>query len=211
MRANSVKSSYTARGHTRMMPTALSAAEAFNRFAETTAAPSRCDPALAFETPELARALALWQEKAGAHGLPSRHELGARALKAFLPNVVIVDAVGDRPTRRYRFRLEGTALVELLGDHTGKFFDEAVASPFRERWSAMMDATLDGGAPLRFFGSIEYDAQDYLSLELLLTPLSDEGVEAVLLVAYARSSALEVFKEYRDRLVAARRAAGGQD
>jgi hypothetical protein len=176
------------------MPTARSAAETFNRFAETTAAPSRCDPMLAFETPELAHALLLWQEKAGAHGMPSRRDLGARALKAVLPNVVIVDAVGDGPTRRYRFRLEGTALTELLGDHTGKFFDEAVVSPFRERWSAMMDATLDGGAPLRFFGRIEYDTQDYLSMELLLAPLSDEGAQAVLLVGYARSSAPEMFR-----------------
>jgi hypothetical protein len=191
------------RYQTPTMPTARSAAEAFNRFAETSAAPSRCDPTLAFETPELAHALVLWQEKVGAHGMPSRHDLGARALKAFLPNVVIVDAVGDRPARRHRFRLQGTALTELLGDHTGKFFDEAVVSPFRERWSAMMDATLDGGAPLRFFGRLEFDAQDYLSMELLLAPLSDEGAKAVLLVGYARSSAPEVFRSLVKNTVSA--------
>ncbi len=136
------------------MPTdrASAAAEEFNRFAERTAAPSRCDATLAFATPALTQALALWREKAGARAIPSRHDFDAHALKAYLPTVAIVEAVDESETRRYRFRLMGTAIADLLGDHTGKFIDQAVVSPFRERWSAAMSAALAAGAPLRPFG-----------------------------------------------------------
>src|SRR5271155_1371775 len=172
---------------------ARSAAEEFNRFAVRAAAPSRCDPTLAFETPMLGRALALWQEKAVGREIPSRRDMGARALKAFLPHVTIVDVVGEGAARRYRFRLLGTAVADLFGNLTGKFVDEAIVSPFRERWSAIMSATLDAGAPLRFFGRVEYNNRDYLSLELLLAPLSDESAEAILLVGSARASDPHVF------------------
>lgn len=172
---------------------AAAAAEEFNRFAEATLSPSRCDPSLAFGTQQLINALALWQEKAGTRAMPSRRDLDARTLKTFLPQIAIMDAVGDGPTRRYRFRLMGTTVADLLGDHTGKFIDEAVVSPFRERWSAIMDATLAAGAPLRFFGRVEYNDLSYLAMELLLAPLRDDGADFILFVGYARSSALHVF------------------
>jgi hypothetical protein len=170
------------------------AAEEFNRFAESTAAPSRCDPTLAFETPALAKALALWREKTGEREIPPRCDFGAHALKAYLPTVAIVEAVDEGGTRRYRFRLMGTAIADLLGDHTGKFIDEAVASPFRERWSAAMGATLAAGAPLRLFGRVGYNNLNFLSMELLLAPLRDDQAESILIVAYARSPNLHAFK-----------------
>ena len=178
------------------MPTdrALAAAEEFNRFAERTDAPSRCDPTLAFETPALTNALALWQEKAVGREIPSRRDFSAHALKAYLPTVAIVEAVDEGDARRYRFRLMGTAIADLLGDYTGKFIDEAVASPFRERWLTMMGAPLAAGAPLRFFGRVGYNDLNYLSMELLFAPMRDEGAQSILIVTHAHSSALHTFK-----------------
>ncbi len=187
------------------MPTdrASAAAEEFNRFAERTAAPSRCDPTLAFEAPALAKALALWQEKAGGREIPSRRDFSAHALKAYLPVVAIVEAVDEGDTRRYRFRLMGTAIADLLGDHTGKFIDEAVVSPFRERWSAIMDATLAAGAPLRLFGRVEFNNLNYLSMELLFAPMRDDHAQSILIVTHARSSNLHIFKPLAKNKVSA--------
>jgi hypothetical protein len=92
--------------------------EGFNRFAERIGAPSRCDPTLSFVAPQLTQALAVWRAKANGKDIPSRRSLDAHALRAFLPNVCLVDVV-DGPTPRYRMRLIGTALARLLGDHTG--------------------------------------------------------------------------------------------
>jgi hypothetical protein len=178
------------------MPTdrASAAAVEFNRFAERTTSPSRCDATLAFETPALTMALALWREKADGHEIPSRRDFGARALKAYLPTVAIVEAVDESETRRYRFRLMGTAIADLLGNHTGRFIDEAVVSPFRERWSAMMGAALAAGAPLRFFGRVEYNNLNFLSLELLLAPMRDDLAQSILIVTHAHSTNLHSFK-----------------
>jgi hypothetical protein len=178
------------------MPTdrASAAAEEFNRFAERTAAPSRCDATLAFETLALTKALALWREKAGGREIPSRHDFGAHVLKAYLPTVAIVEAVDESNTRRYRFRLMGTAIADLLGDHTGKFIDEAVVSPFRERWSAAMGAALAAGAPLRLFGRVEYNNLNFLSMELLLAPMRDDLAQSILIVSHAHSSNLHSFR-----------------
>lgn len=177
------------------MPTARArrAAENFNRFAERMAMPGRCDPTLSFVTPELSNAAVIWREKAAGREMPLRRDVNARTLKAFLPHVMIVDIVED-DKRRYRIRLSGTSISGLLGDHTGKFIDEAIVSPFRERWSAVIDAALSAREPLRIAGRLEYCGQDYLSLELLLVPIGtrDDAVEAVLVVGYARSSATHV-------------------
>jgi hypothetical protein len=183
------------------MPNAriVGAAEELNRFLERTGAPARCDPALVFEAPLLAQALAVWREKTNGRQMPSRRDIDARALKAFLPNVCIVDVVDSEVARRFRFRLMGTTVARLLGDHTGKFFDEDIAPPFCERWTAMMNAAVGARGPLRLWGRLEYKGQQYLTMELLLAPIGarDEAIESILVVANAGSSSLHLF----DRLV----------
>ncbi len=173
----------------------LLAAEEFNRIAERMAAPGRCDPTLSFETPQLAEVVCVWRDKASGRNMPLRRDMDARTLKAYLPNVAIVDVVESGDMRRYRFRVMGTSISQVLGDHTGKFIDEAIVSPFCERWCAAMDAALMAGGPIRVTGRVEYRQRDHLVMELMLAPIGprDESAEAVLVVAYATSSARHVF------------------
>jgi hypothetical protein len=172
------------------------AAEEFNRFAEAMAMPARCDASLRFESEKLSEAAAIWWEKAGHNGLPPRSDFNARTLKPFLPNVIIADSVQDDSKQRYRFRLMGTMISELLGEHTGKFLDEAVLSPFRERWFAVLDSASQAGCPLRIFGRLEYRQQDYIAMELMVAPLGTciGQTDAVLLIAHPSYSAPHVFK-----------------
>lgn len=181
-------------------------AEEFNRFAERSKMPARCDASLGFETTKLAEALAVWQDKAVGDGLPQRADFNARTLKAFLPNVIIADCCEDHGKHRYRFRLMGTTITELLGEHTGKFVDEAVISPFRERWLAVLDSANNAGRPLRIFGRLEYREQDYIAMELLVAPLGTRAghADAILVVAYPSYSARHVFHPLvKDKLGAA--------
>lgn len=66
---------------------------------------------------------------AGAAGVPSREAFTPEALKAWLPNIAIVEAVpADDGRLRFRVRLAGTAAAGFGGrDLTGMFLDEAVA------------------------------------------------------------------------------------
>jgi len=171
------------------------AAEEFNRFAERMAAPARCDPTLSFDTPALAQVASVWREKAAGRDMPLRRDMGARALKPFLPNVVVLDVVETGGQRRYLIRLMGTSIAEVLGEHTGKFLDETIISPFRERWSAAMDATVSAGSPIRLSGRVDYGGHDYLAMEMVLAPVAqcDDSSAAIVGVAYTRYSARHIF------------------
>lgn len=194
------------------MPTARAcqSAEDFNRFAEGMNMPARCDARLRFAASNLKSAAAVWYEKAGDDELPHRRAFNARSLKAFLPNVIIADSVEENGRRRYRFRLMGTAICELLGDHTGKFLDEAVLPPFRERWFAVLDSANQAGCPLRIFGRLEYREQDYLALEFMVAPLGTRPghADAVLAIAHASYSARHVFEPLvKDKITSQKAAA----
>jgi hypothetical protein len=175
---------------------AREAAEEFNRFAARIGMAARCDPSLSFESPKLADAAAVWREKASENDLPPRSHFNAHTLKPVLPNVIIADRIEEERRHRYRFRLMGTTVSELLGDHTGKFVDEAVISPFRERWVAILDAANNAGCPLRIFGRLEYRQQDYIAMELMTAPLGTSfgRADAVLVIAQASYSARHVFQ-----------------
>src|SRR5262249_39937197 len=150
-------------------------ADEFNRFAEGMGMPAQCDSFSRFENQKLADAAAMWHEKAKRTALPARDEFSARVLKPYLPNVIVADVVEKADRRRFWFRLMGTSVAELLGDHTGKFLDEAVVSPYRERWSAVLDAANKAGCPLRIHGRLEYQQQNYLAMELMLAPLGPDA------------------------------------
>src|SRR5689334_30045 len=153
-------------------------AEEFNRFAEEMRMPARCDAALGFDTPQLAQAVTIWREKAGSDGLPQRSAFDARTLKAFLPNVIIAERVEENVKPRYRFRLMGTAIAELLGDFTGKFLEDAVADPYPQRWFAILEAANKAGCPLRIFGRLEYRQQDYIAMHMMVAPLGTRAGHA---------------------------------
>ena len=157
--------------------------------------PARCDPALDFEHSQLNEAVELWRQTAQGREMPRRRDMTARALKQFLPNLAIVDAVDNGGVCRFRMRLMGTALAELLGDHTGRFIDEFVRSPFHERWCAIFSAAIAAGEPVRVFGRIEYRQLDYIAIEMMAAPIdgSPSAAKAVLIVAQTSFSARHVF------------------
>ena len=172
------------------------AADDYNRFAERSGAPSRRDPSLSFETPELVQVASLWRDKSAGRSMPLRRDMNMRALKAYLPHIIIADVVKDEERRRYLFRLMGTSIARVFGDHTGRFLDEAIVSPYCERWTTALDTVLTAGGPIRLSGRVEYRQQDYLAMEIFLAPIEqcDESAEAVLVAAYAKFSARHIFE-----------------
>jgi hypothetical protein len=174
----------------------IRAADDYNRFAERSGAPSRCDPSLSFEAPELVQVASLWRDKSAERSLPLRRDMNARALKAYLPHIIIADVVRDEERRRYLFRLMGTSIARVFGDHTGRFLDEAIVSPYCERWIAALDTALTAGGPVRLSGRVEHRQQDYLAMEIFLAPIEQRGesAEAVLVAAYAKFSARHIFE-----------------
>jgi len=73
--------------------------------------------------PMLADLLAYWHQKRAGRAMPARADIEPAELKPMLPHLFMVDV--EHEPLRLRYRLVGTALVDVLGqDIKGKYLDE---------------------------------------------------------------------------------------
>jgi hypothetical protein len=145
----------------------------FNAEAETSGWPMRCDARCRFSEEKLQKLHALWQSKAKG-GMPKRADLDIRTLKPFMRNITILEKVETERGRNYRFRLFGSALSLIFGEHTGRLLDEMVLPATLNGWVAFYDMVLTTGAPLRLENFFRADASAFLKGELLAAPLTDD-------------------------------------
>ena len=157
-------------------PEQQDAAWAIDRKARAEGWPLRFDTTLDFERRELNALRDLWRARAEGKGAPSRADFDARTLKPYLRHIMINERVFVGPNRRrYRTRLAGTALTEIIGDPTGKFLEEHLPLELVPRWSSAYDAVLDGGQPLRLVAEFELPQLSFLRGEALIAPLADNN------------------------------------
>jgi hypothetical protein len=145
---------------------------AFNAQAEAEGWEQFCDPGPCYERPEFAAMLALWKTHARGRAPPARSDLSARVLKTYLPHIGLKERVQENPSR-YRWRLTGTRVAQIIGDRTGKYADEDAPPQLVARWNASCDLILAACTPLRFVGRVLANNKDYLCSDLLFMPLAD--------------------------------------
>jgi hypothetical protein len=147
-------------------------------------------PARAFRHANLAAMLAVWQAACGKRHLPSRADFTARLLKPYLRDIVILDVEGaGAGRRRYRHRYIGSAIVELIGEQTGRYLDELVAADEMPHWAEAFDRIVDEGEPARFESEADLAPFAQLQAESLVLPLSDDDarVNRLMTVTYFTS------------------------
>lgn len=149
----------------------IAAAKTFNQRALTNHWHMACDPTLAFEENWYTDLLAVWHAKAGSRKMPSRSQMTARDLKPYLRNIVLVQREDDL---RYRWRLIGTSITDIVGHLTGKLFDDSVPPEHLQRWNGVCDMILESQQPWRFLGRVHIRGREYLKAEHLYMPLSDD-------------------------------------
>ncbi len=138
-----------------------------------------CDPALAFDAPSLVAFLELWTALSqAAGGVPSRRMMTARVLRNYLTDLLLVERVEADAGHRFRVRLIGTRVSAIIGDVTGKFFDEFVPEALLPRWDGVNDRVLSCGKPLRFKGRVLINDKTNLIAEYISAPLADEADRA---------------------------------
>jgi len=148
----------------------------FNAASSAEGWPGLCDHTLAFRRPELAAMNALWHQLAGDASIPKRTDMTPRLLKDHLPHIAIYERVTAGEEHRYRARLMGTQFAQVMGDLTGKFIDSVIPPQFLPRWTAALDAVLDGGVPLRFVSRSDTANKSFLVGEFFEAPLlTDDG------------------------------------
>jgi hypothetical protein len=162
--------------------------ESFNAWSHRAGWPLRADATLAFDTPILRDAFAVWKAKAGDRRWPARSEMTPRAMKSFLAEAAVLDVIYEPAGPRYRVRVMGSRLDETFSNATGKFIDEFVPATLLPKWLAGFALVLDVGGPARMTDRIQFRDREYLQSEELLAPLGnpDEPPHALLCIVNIR-------------------------
>jgi hypothetical protein len=152
----------------------IAAAKAFNQRAINNNWHMACDPTLAFTDSWYTDMLDIWRQKAGDRKMPARSQMTPRDLKPYLRNIFLVQREEDGMPR-YRWRLIGTSVTEIVGHLTGKLFDDTIPPEHLQRWNGVCDMILESEQPWRFLGRVHIKGREYLKAEHLYMPLSNDN------------------------------------
>ncbi|MBL8781496.1 MAG: PAS domain-containing protein [Alphaproteobacteria bacterium] len=147
--------------------------------------------ALDFVTPQLNQVAALWEARRGSRTMPSRGDLTIRDLKHVLPHVTFMDIVRGSEGLRFRVRLMGSVLDQLVAPITGRFIDEVVPQHFATKWTEQWMPAIDGRRPRRAAGRVEYAERRWYVAESLYAPLAQDGDAPDILMVVAFYHALD--------------------
>ena len=161
----------------------------FNALADAKGWYFRCDPELRFARAELAALTAVWHEKARAASPPPRDAFDMRTLKPFVRHVALLERHGGEGAPRFRFRLFGSSLAMLFGEHTGHFLDEIVPPALNANWTALYNMIVRFRAPVRVFNR---KLEPLLNGEIFGAPLAPDAEGRALVMASAYVALKEI-------------------
>jgi hypothetical protein len=127
-----------------------------------------------------------WSARRKGRAMPARVDIDPAELGRLLPNLMLI-AASNGPSRRYRYRLVGTRVVQATGeDRTGRHFDEV---NFFQRFPNVLKqygAVIENGSPQimpePFCNETHGTVYD---VERLMLPLScDDGRVGMILVHF---------------------------
>jgi hypothetical protein len=131
----------------------------------------RAVPTLELNDGRLQRLFAYWLEKRGDRPFPAKAAIDPVEFPYILGYVTLVDV--EREPRRYRFRLDGSILVELSGmDYTGRYLNELPGEEYVAFIKETYDRVVDSGEPHRYRKNGLFD-QQHFSEETIILPLGD--------------------------------------
>ncbi len=139
--------------------------------------------------PLIASIHAYWQAKRGNRRMPARRDIDMVEIdRNVLPYLALHDvehpACPTLPPVRFRYRLVGTELVNIIGaDVTHRYLDE-VATPGRlrhiEEWLA---ACVTTGEPMTLDMPLGFPDRDYRGARRIVLPLSEDGMRPDILLS----------------------------
>lgn len=125
------------------------------------------------EHPKLRQAFDYWLAKAPPGLLPGRQHIDPQELKSILPNLFLVDVGPADTSPRFRVRLIGTALTEIIGhDLTGLYVDTA---DIRAPAIARMIRLAETRQPYYVADHISTPRREHIVLHRLAMPLAADG------------------------------------
>lgn len=134
------------------------------------------DPDLRMVSPVLRLGFETWNEARGDRAMPARGDLDPlRMPRALLPHILLIDLEAG-PTQRFRWRLIGTHVTQIVGrDATGQYWDEIYEPRVLRTLSSGPRWAMENRQPVRSLGTAPIDDRSYLKSENLDLPLSSNG------------------------------------
>jgi hypothetical protein len=123
-------------------------------------------------------------EKAPHGRLPRRQDIEPVEIPELLPYLVLYDVVPQESgCPRYRTRLVGTRVVELLGDETtGKFLDDFLPIKKGAEIIGEYDRILTTKQPHYLEGRLSNRGREHILFQRIVFPLARDGKEVDMLV-----------------------------
>ena len=135
------------------------------------------DPTLGFLHPVVADGLAYWESKRRGRRFPARADIDPLEIPRLLPHVLLMERVPTRaaPGYGWRYRLVGTGVATLYGEHTGKLMEDALKPHVARRNRGVIEEAVSRAAPMRAIGRTRFMGHEWLLGEALVAPLSADG------------------------------------
>ncbi len=121
-----------------------------------------------------------WLGKRRGRRAPARADIDPVELRGLLPHISLLDVVEPGP--RLRFRLIGTAVVEIAGEVTGRFVDELVPPSVYARLHEQYVDIARNLVGRYHVTDMAWQGRPYLRYHRLLLPLSEDQRSANLLL-----------------------------
>jgi len=136
------------------------------------------DSVEALTSERLIDVLAAWRRVCLGRMAPKREEMTPALLKNALPWIWMIDVVEGG--KDFRFRIAGDRIIQFMGRrYAGSLLSEFVDLPFFQNMHSILMAALERKRPLMAGpGRSKLEGREYLELEVLVLPLSEDG-EAV--------------------------------
>lgn len=125
-----------------------------------------------------------WSSRRTGGRLPSRRDIDPVDIPQLLPCLILVDVLPGRPVG-FRFRLSGTRIAAVEGEHRGKTLEQlippqrlpGIARQYVDAWRGMLylrDSTL------------QWQDRPHVDYTVLLLPLAEDGETVDTLIGYCR-------------------------
>lgn len=136
--------------------------------------------------------LLYWHDKcpdsASDSGFPTRADIAPEEIPRLLPYVFMVDVLEvEDGELDFRFRLVGTAIVDIEGEHTGRNLSDMFSdrAAFRVLWRQYRDAA--AGKIWVRYETLRWQGREHVNYEVILAPLQDETGRVTMLIGLAHA------------------------
>ena len=125
-----------------------------------------------------------WLEKVRDGYLPGRGDIDPIDFPHLLGRINLIDVLRDQDRLRYRYRLWGTKIAEMIGrDHTGRLLEDVVLPRDYRRIGTVFGEVVETGRPHFWQIPVPFIGRDFGSYRRLLLPLAGDGLSVDLLLS----------------------------